>query len=133
MNILNGIVSKMERYEGISLIDINIGEDEFSSLIIETETTRKYIKVGSEIDMLFKETEISLKNYHDKLIKRNNKFVAKVISIEKGKILSDVELEYNSQLLKVITLTRHINELNLEVGKKAVVILRTQEILLSKS
>ena len=132
MNTLKGKVFAIESHEGISIIDIKIGNDEFSSLIIETDATKKYIKVGNEIDMLFKETEISLKNYHNKLIKRNNKFTAKVVSINLGKILSDIDLEYNNQLLKVITLTRHINELNLQVGKKAVMILRTQEILLSK-
>jgi len=132
MNILRGQVKFVQTYEGISLVDITIGNDKFSSLIIETETTKEYIKIGNKIDMLFKETEISLKNYHDKLIKRNNKFIAKVVSINKGKILSDIELEYNNLQLRVISLTRHINELNLQVGKKAVVILRTQEISLSK-
>jgi len=132
MNTLKGVITKKQTHEEISLIDINIKNDEFSSLIIETEATKKYIKVGNEIDMLFKETEISLKNYHDKLIKRTNKFIAKVISINKGVILSDVKLEYNNQYLRVISLTRHINELNLQIGKKAVMILRTQEILLSK-
>ena len=132
MNTLTGKIIKIQSNEGISLIDINIGEDEFSSLIIDSEATKKYIKVGNNINMLFKETEISLKNYHDKLIKRNNKFIAKVKSIDKGKILSDIELEYKNQQLRVITLTRYLNELNLQVNKKAVMLLRPQEILLSK-
>ncbi|MBN1253533.1 MAG: hypothetical protein JXR51_06165 [Bacteroidales bacterium] len=133
MNILKGEIFAIENFEGISLVDIKIDDDHFSSLIIETEATKIYIKIGNEIYMLFKETEISLKNFHDKIIKRKNKFVAEVVAISKGRILSDIELNYKNILLNTIVLTRHLNELNLKIGDKAVMILRTQEILLSKS
>ena len=133
MNTLKGTIKHIQTHEGIALVDINIYEDEFSSLIIETESTKKHIQIGKQINILFKETEISLKNYHDNLIKRKNKFIAKVISINYGKILSDIELKYNNNSIRVICLTRHIDELNLQINKNAVVILRTQEILLSIS
>ena len=133
MNILPGVIYKVESAKGISLVDICIDKDQFSSLIINSESTDEYIQTGNQVNMLFKETEISLKNYRDKLVKRQNKVIAKVIAISNGKILSEVKLDYKGFTVTAIILTRLLNELGLEAGKKAVMILRTQEILLSKA
>ncbi|NJO88513.1 MAG: hypothetical protein HC831_05760 [Chloroflexia bacterium] len=73
MNTLPGVIYKVQSAEGITLVDICIDSDQFSSLIINSESTDAYIKEGNNVNMLFKETEISLKRYHDKLIKRRIK------------------------------------------------------------
>jgi molybdate transport system regulatory protein len=132
MNTLPGTIYKIETADGISLVDICIEDDQFSSLIINSESTNAYIKEGNKVNMLFKETEISLKNYRDKMIKRQNKAVAKIVSISKGKILSEVKLDYKGFPVTAIILTRFLDELGLNEGENAVMILRTQEILLGK-
>jgi molybdate transport system regulatory protein len=132
MNTLPGVIYKVQSAEGITLVDICIDNDQFSSLIINSESTDAYIKEGNKVNMLFKETEISLKRYHDKLVKRQNKVIAEVTEILNGKILSQVKLKYKEHNVTAIVLTRLLNELALEEGKKAVMILRTQEILLSR-
>jgi len=132
MNTLPGVIYKVESVEGISLVDICIDKDQFSSLIINSESTDVYIQKGNRVNMLFKETEISLKRYHDKLVKRQNKVIAEVKAISKGQILSEVKLNYKGNKVTAIVLTRLLNELGLKKGEKAVMILRMQEILLSK-
>lgn len=132
MNTLPGKIYKVESTKGISLVDICIDDDQFSSLIINSEATDSYILAGNPVNMLFKETEISLKCYRDKLVKRQNKVIVEVINITNGQILSEVKLNYKGFSVTAIILTRLLNELGLEVGKKAVMILRTQEILLSR-
>ncbi|MDF1548705.1 MAG: hypothetical protein P1P88_12850 [Bacteroidales bacterium] len=132
MNTLPGKIYKVESTKGISLVDICIDDDQFSSLIINSEATDSYILAGNPVNMLFKETEISLKCYRDKLVKRQNKVIVEVIDITNGQILSEVKLNYKGFPVTAIVLTRLLNELGLEVGKKAVMILRTQEILLSR-
>lgn len=132
MNTLPGKIYKVESTKGISLVDICIDDDQFSSLIINSEATDSYILAGNPVNMLFKETEISLKCYRDKLVKRQNKVIVEVINITNGQILSEVKLNYKGFPVTAIILTRLLNELGLEVGKKAVMILRTQEILLSR-
>jgi molybdate transport system regulatory protein len=133
MNTLTGVIYKIQSAKGISLVDICIDNDQFSSLIINSESTNAYIKDGNKVNMLFKETEISLKNYHDKLVKRQNKVVAEVIEISNGEILSQVKLKYKEFNVTAIVLTRLLNELALEEGKNAVMILRSQEVLLSRT
>ncbi len=132
MNILSGEIFEVSSHQGIALVDIRIGDDEFSSLIINSEATEEYIFKGNKVNLLFKETEISLKRYHEKSIKRQNKVVVEVASIVYGQILSEVKVNYRNSALTAIVLTRILNELALEVGKKAILILRSQEILLSK-
>jgi molybdopterin-binding protein len=134
MNLLQGIIKNIESYEGISLVDIAIDNDEFSSLIINSNTTNEYILAGNKVNLLFKETEVSIKNYHPEFHKkRQNKIIAQVKNIRKGKILSELKLIYKENEITAVILTRLLNELALKTGEKAIVILRTQEILLSKA
>ena len=63
MNKLKGEIYNLQSEEGITLVDVRIGDDEFSSLIINSESTDEYIAVGNEVNMLFKETEISVKSF----------------------------------------------------------------------
>ena len=134
MNKLQGIIKKVESYQGISLVDITIDEDNFSSLIINSENTNDYIYSGNTVNLLFKETEVSVKNYHPEFNKkRSNKIITQVKNIQFGKILSQIKLSYKKQIITVIILSRMLLELDLKPGDKAIVILRTQEILLSKA
>ncbi len=134
MNKLQGTIKNIQTHEGISLIDISIGDDEFSSLIINSKNTDEYIREGNSVNLLFKETEVSVKNYHPEFNKkRKNKIVTTVKNIRVGTILSEISFIYNHQTITAIVLTRLLNELNLQVKDKAIVILRTQEILLSKT
>ncbi len=132
MNTLKGEIYNVQTSEGITLVDICIGDDEFSSLIINSESTQEYISVGNEVNMLFKETEISVKNFHGRHNKkRQNKIITEVEVINKGVILTELKFCYNSNLVTAIILTRLLDELELKIGYKAILILRTQEILLS--
>ena len=133
MNKLNGTIYNIQSSQGISLVDIRIGEDEFSSLIINSDSTDEYIVVGNLVNILFKETEISVKNYHGEFHKkRQNKIITIVKSINKGVILSELKFIYGKSEITAIILTRLLEELKLLTGDKAILILRTQEILLSK-
>ena len=133
MNRLKGEIYDVQISEGISLVDIRIDDDEFSSLIINSESTDEYISVGNEVNMLFKETEISVKSFHERHNKkRQNKIVTEVEAVNKGDILSELKFRYKGNLITAIILTRLFEELELKIGEKAILILRTQEILLSK-
>lgn len=133
MNKLKGIIKNIQSHEGISLIDIVIDEDEFSSLIINSNITDEYIKLGNFVNLLFKETEISVKNYHPEFHKkRKNKIVTTVKKIQEGIILSEIQFDYKKQIITAVILSRHLRELDLQENDKAILILRTQEILLSK-
>lgn len=133
MNKLIGEVYNVQTSEGITLVDIRISDDEFSSLIINSESTDEYIFVGNEVNMLFKETEISVKSFHERHNKkRQNKIITEVEAIKKGDILSELKFRYKGMLVTAIILTRLLEELELKIDEKAILILRTQEILLSK-
>ncbi len=132
MNKLKGEIYHVQTAEGITLVDIRIDEDEFSSLIINSDSTDEYISVGNKVNMLFKETEISVKSFrerHNK--KRQNKIITEVEAIKKGEVLSELKFLYKAKLITAIILTRLLDELKLKIGEKAILILLTQEILLS--
>jgi molybdopterin-binding protein len=134
MNKLNGTIYNIQTSQGITLVDIRIGDDEFSSLIINSDSTNEYIRKGNPVNILFKETEISVKNYHAEFHKkRQNKIVTTVESINKGVILSELKFSYKKNQITAIILSRLLEELKLTTGSKAILILRTQEILLSKN
>ena len=133
MNKLKGEIYHVQTAEGITLVDIRIDDDEFSSLIINSDSTDEYISVGNKVNMLFKETEISVKSYHERHNKkRQNKIITELEAIKKGDILSELKFSYKGNLVTAIILSRLLEELKLKIGEKAILILRTQEILLSK-
>ena len=60
MNKLQGKIINIESSEHISIVDIDVEGDLFSTVSIETPETADYLRIGKEVSMLFKETEVSI-------------------------------------------------------------------------
>ena len=44
----------------MSMVDIDVDGDVFSSIVLETPASAAYLKQGSSVTLLFKETEVSI-------------------------------------------------------------------------
>lgn len=82
--------------------------------------------------MVFKETELSIaKEFHGKLSIRN-RFISKIKSIETGKILSEVKLDYKGNLISSVITTASCESLELDSGIEVIGLLKTNELMLMK-
>ncbi len=130
MNKLKGQIIAIESSDQLSLVDIQVGEDMFCAIVIDTKQSTSYLQIGNTINLLFKETEIFLKSYHQKKIKGCNKFVASIKNLRAAPILTEIKLDYNHQEITAIILSRSIHKHNYTKDEQVVVILRAHEIML---
>ncbi|WP_026464567.1 TOBE domain-containing protein [Adhaeribacter aquaticus] len=128
MNQVLGIISQIESGEDISLITIAAWEEQFYSLVIDTPDTAPYLKIGQEVIMVFKETEMAIgKNLSGGLSSRNC-FPGSITKIISGKILSSVYLDYKGQILCAIITTQSVKALNLLIGDHVIGLVKTNEV-----
>lgn len=133
MNKLSGKISAIAHNSHMSLVDVTVGEVMFSATLLETPETAPYLQVGEKVTLLFKETEVSLaKNLTGELSLRNRFFVT-VKAIQRGDIMSAIQLVYGDQLLTSVITTRGMNRLQLVIGEQVEALVKANEIALMEN
>ncbi len=114
----------------MSLVDVAVEGDVFTATLLETPETADYLKVGSKVTLLFKETEVSLAKNLSGLISLRNRFPVTITSIGRGDILSAVRLDYAGKALMSVITTRSLDRLELVVNDTVEALVKANEIAL---
>jgi len=130
LNKLKGQIAAIECNSHMSLVDVAVGGDVFTATLLETPDTAAYLRLGADVTLLFKETEVSLAKNLSGLISLRNRFPATVASIERGDIMSVVALDYAGLPLMSVITTRAVNRLQLAVGDTVEALVKANEIAL---
>ena len=130
MNSLSGSIIKIEHDQHLSLVDVLVGGDTFTALLLETPLMVPYLQVGNTASVLFRETEVALaKNLSGQLSLRN-RIRGTVQSIRYGEILSIVVLDHQSGAITSILTTRAVQRLELRVGDEVEALIKANEVSL---
>jgi molybdate transport system regulatory protein len=130
LNKLIGKIVAIEHNQHMSLVDVAVGETMFAATLLETPDQVGYLQVGRDVMLLFKETEVSLaKNLQGELSLRN-RFSVTVNHIERGDIMSAIDLDFMGQVLTSVITTRGVNRLQLAVGEQIEALVKANEIAL---
>ena len=132
MNSLRGEIKQIDISGNLSLVGLKVGECHFKSIVVETPDTVDYLRVGGEVDVLFKETEVIIGIGDNLQISLRNKMVSTITSIEKGKLLAKLVLETNAGAVISIITSNAVENLGLQVGLQVMAMVKTNEILLAK-
>lgn len=130
MNRLKGQIVAIDHTNHMSLVDVVVGDDIFTATLLETPDSAEYLRVGHNVTMLFKETEVSLAKNLSGLISLRNRIVVTVGSIERGNILSAIKLNYAGNALMSVITTRAVDRLQLVVGDQVEALIKANEIVL---
>ena len=130
MNKLTGKIILIVSSPHMSMVDVDVDGDVFSSIVLETPATGSYLKEGVEITLLFKETEVSIGKNLSGMISLRNRFKARVKGVEKSDILSKISLEYRSKKIVSIISTRSVDKLGLMAGDEVEWLVKTNEVSL---
>ncbi len=131
MNKLSGTIEKIENEDDLTLIYIQVYDDKFTSIIIDNSEISE-LKPGNKVNIVFKETEVSIgKNLSGGLSIRN-RMKAKVKNLLKGKILTKILLDYQGNEIVSLITTNAANELNLNIGDQVEGLVKTNEISIMK-
>lgn len=130
MNKLVGKIVLIESSLHMSMVDIDVDGDIFSSIVLETPVSAPYLKKGSNVTLLFKETEVSIGKNLSGLISLRNRFKGEIRRIEKSDILSKVFINYKGKEIVSIISTRSTQKLGLIDGDLVEWLVKTNEVSL---
>tara|TARA_B110000305_G_C19124522_1_gene485928 strand:- start:310 stop:711 length:402 start_codon:yes stop_codon:yes gene_type:complete len=132
MNQLKGKIEAINSHDELLLIELNVLETKIKAILIGKPYDYSYLKIGNEIAILFKETDVIISNDKNMNISIQNKLTCTIKSITKGKLLSQVNLNFNGLTLSSITPTTSVIKLNLNNQDTVTALLKSNEIILSE-
>lgn len=130
MNSLKGNISSIKSHENLSIVKINVGDYYFTTVVIETAETADYLKIDSEIRVLFKETEVLICLKPCPKISLQNRIDCNVKEILKGKLLSQINMQSSIGIIKSIITTNAVEQLKLKENDQVIAMIKTNEIML---
>lgn len=130
MNRLLGHISKVNQYDNLSLIEVNVNNTLFKSIIID-DSNSKYT-INQNVEVLFKATEVVISTESNQNISLQNQFNCQITEIKQGELLSDLTLNFGELPLHSIITTQSVKKLNLTVGQSITAMVKTNEIMIAQ-
>ncbi|HVL74749.1 MAG TPA: TOBE domain-containing protein [Noviherbaspirillum sp.] len=128
MNRLPAIVRAVEIDGSIALVDAQVGAHSYASLMVGASSEAAEWKVGEPVELVFAETEVALATQLGGTLSMRNRFPATVRTIESGRILTRVAMEFDGHLLHALVTTRAARELDLQVGDAVTGLVKANEM-----
>ena len=132
MNRLKGKIEAINSHDELLLIELNVQETKMKAIIIGKPYDYSYLEIGNEIAILFKEIEVIISIDKILNISTQNKLTCTITSLKKGKLLSQVNLDFNGISLSSIITTNSVENLNLKNEDTVTALIKTNEIILSE-
>jgi molybdate transport system regulatory protein len=130
MNSIPGTIANIEQSGSIILADIDIGSSNVSAMLIASANGDTWISKNKQVQVVFKETEVSLAKDLSGKISLRNRFQCIVKHIEKGNLLSKVTLECGENIIVSVITTRSLNDLGIHVNDNIEALIKANEISL---
>ncbi len=131
MNTLKGHITDLTVDGTLTLVDAAVGDVHFSAIVIDTPDTAAYLKVGNGVEVVFKETEVIIGLPNVEGISLRNRVPGTIQKLQKGDLLSRLELQTDIGTVSSIITTNAVRALELEVGSEVVAMVKTNEVMLS--
>ncbi|AHY39556.1 TOBE domain-containing protein [Campylobacter jejuni] len=128
MNILNGKIIELLNEGEIVIVKISIKEHIFKVLMLDLHSLQD-LKIGTKIQVLFKEHELGFALPHS-ILSVENSFLARIKSIKKGKILYHIFFDFEDDEISSIIAKEKALELKLEEGQEWLCFVKENDIIL---
>ena len=132
MNRLSGIISKIQHSGAILLVDVDVDGQNFSAMLIESATRPEWLQEGYSIDLVFKETEVSLAKNLSGMISMRNRMKCIVKHVERGELLSKISLQFLEYAITSAITTRSVDSLDLKIGDEVEALVKANEVSLMR-
>lgn len=132
MNRLSGKISKIQHSGAILLVDVDVDGQNFSAMLIESATRPEWLQTGNNIELIFKETEVSLAKNLSGIISMRNRMKCTVKHVERGGLLSKISLQFLEYTITSAITTRSVDSLDLKVGDEVEALVKANEVSLMK-
>lgn len=133
MNKLPATIKAIQQSGTILLVDAEVGGQVFSALLIESINRPEWLEVDKLVDLIFKETEVSLAKNLQGQVSTRNRMKCRVLKVDKGELLSMITLQFNGFTIASAITTRAVNALQLKVGDEVDALVKANEVSLIKT
>ncbi len=120
----------VETQGSIALVEAVVGAHCFTATVIGAGEEIATWCTGMPVTLLFKETEVSLAKNLSGLISMRNRMPSIVTSIERGKLLTKVTLDFHGYRIESVITTRASHALDLAIGDKVEGLVKANEMTL---
>jgi molybdate transport system regulatory protein len=132
VNKLSGTITKIQQSGAIILVDADVNGYGFSAILIESASQPDWLVQGNGINLVFKETEVSLAKNLSGLISTRNRMKCTVEKIKRGELLSKIGLNFQNERITSAITSRSVDMLQLEVGDEVEALVKANEISLMR-
>lgn len=132
MNKLSGTITKIQQSGAILLVDIEVNGHGFSAMLIESASKPDWLYDGNSVNLIFKETEVALAKNLSGIISMRNRMKCSVRQIERGELLSKIDLKFGDYMIASAITTRSVDSLGLKIGDEVEALVKSNEVSLMK-
>ena len=130
MNRLFGKIIGIETAGGIALVDVAVCSRRYTAMLVCTEQQSSNWQVDAPVTLLFQETEVSLAKELSGRISMRNRMPGTITAIERGRLLTKIELNVDGQTVGAVITTRSCDSLELNVGDTVEGLVKANEMSL---
>jgi molybdopterin-binding protein len=131
MNSIPGMISKIEVGDRLSIITVDTGEADIQAIVVDTPESADYIRLGTAVHALIKETEIFIATDTEFSVSIRNKLPVEILDIEMGKVLSRLTLRFSGIEIFSIVPSSAVRDLSLKTSQKVMALVKINEVMLS--
>lgn len=131
MNCLDGQIINLVSDNNMTIIDLNVSGSSLKTIIIETPDSASFLKIGNHLNIMFKETEVNLAKDFTGKISLQNRLNCSVKNINKGKLLSQINLNFHSNDISAIITTCDAESLELKENDTVIALIKSTEIMVA--
>ncbi|RXZ44885.1 TOBE domain-containing protein [Crenobacter cavernae] len=134
MNRLQGEIVAVESVDGVTLVDVAVGGVGLTALLIGALSgagalaAARALATGQTVTLGFQEAEVSLARELAGTISLRNALPCTVTRVERGRLLSQVTLDFQGTTLASIVTTRSADRLALAPGVEVTALVKANEM-----
>ncbi|MCT7446548.1 TOBE domain-containing protein [Aliarcobacter skirrowii] len=118
-------VKSIQTSDSLNIIEFDFYNNIFKMMSLDLIEN---LQVGSRVELLVKPTNISISKNHIEDISLSNQALAKIISINGGKLLSNIILEINDTKLESIITKSSQERLNLKENDEVNILIKASDL-----
>ncbi len=131
MNCLDGQIINLISDKNMTIIEMNVSGSSLKTIIIETPATASFLKISNHLNVMFKETEVNIAKEFSGKISLQNILNCSVASINKGILLSQINLNFHSNDISAIITTSDAEYLELKVNDTVSALIKATDIMVA--
>ncbi|MEJ5173171.1 MAG: TOBE domain-containing protein [Hydrogenothermaceae bacterium] len=130
MNKIRGYIRSVLSEEYISMVDVDLKSTSIRLLLLETPEDVSYLKEGREVSLIFNPSAVKISKDKPESISIANVLEGCITTIKKGKILSEITVDFKGETIKSYITNLSLERMLLEVGEKVYLLIDATDIML---